>query len=77
MRGDLEGLGEQLGRDDAADHRQDDQRVAVERQARRPVTSRRKKAQAIETRTMTATTFCIALMSVHSRPSNGIDRSAG
>ncbi len=25
---------------------------------------------------MTATTFCIALMSVHSSPSNGIDRTS-
>ena len=39
------------------------------------VTSRRKNAQPIDTRTMTATTFCIALISVQSRPSNGIDRT--
>ena len=37
------------------------------------VTNRRTNAQPIDSRTMTATTFCIALTSVHSRPSNGIE----
>ena len=36
--------------------------------------NRRTKAHAIETRTMTATTFCIALTAVHSTPSKGIER---
>ncbi len=35
VRRDLEDLGEQLGRDDAADHPEDDERVPVERQPRR------------------------------------------
>ena len=40
------------------------------------VTSRRKNAQPIETSTMTATTFCIAQMSVQSSPSKGIESTA-
>ncbi len=40
------------------------------------VTSRRQYAQAIETSTMTATTFCIALTAAHSAPSNGIETMA-
>ena len=38
-------------------------------------TSRRQNAQAIETRTITATTFCIAEIAAQSAPSNGIDRT--
>ncbi len=41
VRRDLEDLREQLGRDHAADHPEDEQRVAVERQATRLETSRR------------------------------------
>ena len=37
------------------------------------VTRRRQNAQAMQTRTITATTFCIALTAAHTRPSNGID----
>jgi hypothetical protein len=40
------------------------------------VTSRRQYAQAMQTSTITATTFCIPLTRVHSRPSNGIDTTA-
>ena len=40
------------------------------------VTRRRKNAQPIETRTITATTFCIALTAAQRRPSNGIDSTA-
>ncbi len=73
---DLEDLGEQLGGDDAADHAEDDQRVPVEGQARRlehePAVRR---PSAIETRTITATMFCIALMSVQRIPSAGILRT--
>ena len=46
-------------------------RLNVSRRGR--VTSRRKNAQPIETSTMTATTFCIALTRAQSSPSNGID----
>ena len=48
-------------------------RLKVRRAGR--VTRRRKNAQPIDTRTSTATTFCIALTSAHSSPSNGIDRT--
>ena len=38
------------------------------------MTRRRKNAHPIDTRTITATVFCIALIAVQIRPSNGIDR---
>ena len=40
------------------------------------VTRRRTNAQPIDARTMTATTFCMALTAVHRRPSNGIEMTA-
>ena len=40
------------------------------------VTRRRQNAYATDSRTITATTFCIAATAAHSAPSNGIDTTA-